>query len=61
MEGIKGYGVGREGVEEERLDVVGCGVVWDVHTAIEGFTLWGVGVFVLALGEDDERGMDEFV
>ena len=61
LESIKGNGVGREGVEEERLDVVGCGVVWDVHTAIEGFTLWGVGVLVLALGEDDERSVDESV
>ena len=61
LEGIKGDGVGREGVEEEGLDVVGCGVVGDVHTAIDGFTLWGVGVLVLALGEDDKSGVDESV
>ena len=61
LEGIKGYGVGREGVEEERLDVVGCSVMGDVHTAIEGFTFWGVGVLVLALGEDDKSGVNESV
>ena len=61
LEGIKGNGVGREGVEEEGLDVVGCGVVWNVYTAIEGFTLGGVHVLVLALGEDDERCVDESV
>ena len=61
MEGIKGNGVGREGVEEEGLDVVGCGVAQDVDTAIEGFTLRGVYVLVLALGEDDEGSVDESV
>lgn len=61
MESIKGNGVDREGVEEEGLDVVGRGVVWDVDTAKEGFTLRGVHVLVLALSEDEERGVDEFV
>ena len=54
LEGIKGNGVGREGVEEEGLDVVGRSVIWDIDTAIEGFTLGGVCVLVLAFGEDDE-------
>ena len=61
MEGIKGNCVGREDVEEERLDVVGCGVVGDVDTAVEGFTFGGIYVLVLAFGEDDERGVYESV
>ena len=59
MEGIKGNGVGREGIEEKGLNVVGSGVVGNVDTAVKGFTLWGVHILVLALGEDDEGGVDE--
>ena len=33
----------------------------DFHTAIEGFTLRGVGVLVLAFGEDDKSGVNESV